>query len=67
MTLTLDVKVNITKPTRGLSNKKKKIIGLSLTVFEILALKVLLGSVKTYGLATTAILLLTHSVLVGHS
>ena len=34
MTLTLDVKVKVVRPTRGLPNKKK-IIGLSLTVTEI--------------------------------
>ena len=34
MTLTLDFKVNVVRPTRGLPNKKK-IIGLSLTVTEI--------------------------------
>ena len=34
MTLTLDVKVKVTRPTRGLPNKKN-IIGLSHTVTEI--------------------------------
>ena len=53
MTLTLDVKVKVTRPTRGLPNNKK-IIGLSFSVTEILAFEISVGySIRDYTLAET--------------